>query len=106
MASGLEKSFAIRSVTPTTSTWVEMAAPIRCSQVTIINQATVDIKFRTDSTNSASEFTIPANDSYVVQLPTIGYDYRQNNTFAIGNTVGYVQLSASGSGTVAGAYVN
>ena len=102
--SAVESKFAIRNVTPTTTTWVELTAPIKCNYVSIVNQATVDILFRTDSTKATSQITIPATLSYDVLAPTSSDPRFAAPRFIAGNTIGYVQLSASGSGNVAGVF--
>lgn len=100
-----QNKFTIKNITPAVSpTWVELTCPALCNYVEIVNQCTVDIKFRTNSSDATTEITIPANDSYIVHTPVYDYTFR-NTRFIIGNTMGYAQLSASGSGNVVGVFI-
>lgn len=99
-----ERNFIVRTVAPATSTWTALVAPANCSYMTIVNQATVDVYLRTDSSNSSSQITIPAASSFDANVPVLFDPTPKNFRFARGETIAYFQLSASGSGNVIGVF--
>lgn len=95
-----EKRLAIRNLTPDTTNWTALLAPMGCNFVNIVNQTSVQIKVRTDDTLSSSEMTIDVGESYPLHLHPVMSPTR----FMSGDPVAYFQLSGSGTGNVIGVF--
>lgn len=79
--------------------WTPITAPFDCNSITLRNQsATIDVKLRTDQSDSDTEDTLPPGNQEVIQAD-LGPRYLQHGGFqaryATGAVICYAQAASS-----------